>query len=48
MIGVAGQCKPRLLSRLSRPAGAAFRIDQNARCAGTSESGTFETCPPIL
>jgi hypothetical protein len=33
MIGVAGQSKHRLLSRLSRPAAAAFRIDQDARCA---------------
>jgi len=27
MIGVAGQSKPRLISRSSRPAAAAFRID---------------------
>jgi len=31
MIGVAGQSKPRLLSRSSRPAAAAFRVDQDAR-----------------
>src|SRR6267378_284283 len=31
MIGVAGQSKPRLLSRSSRPAAAAFRIDQEMR-----------------
>src|SRR5690348_17208190 len=40
MIGVAGQSKPRLLSRSSRPAAAAFRIDQDARCAEMSKSGT--------
>jgi len=48
MIGVAGQSKPRLLSRSSRPAAAAFRIDQDARCAEMSESGTFETCRPAV
>ena len=30
---VAAQSKPRLLSRSSRPAAAAFRNDQDARCA---------------
>jgi hypothetical protein len=48
MIGVAGQSKPRLLSRSSRPAAAAFRIGQDARCAAMSESGTFETCQQPL
>src|SRR4029077_8688311 len=45
MIGVAGQNKPRLLSRSSRPAAAAFRIDQDARRAEMSKSGTFHTWP---
>ena len=45
MIGVAGQSKPRLLSRSSRPAAAAFRIDQDARRAEMSKSETFCDIP---
>jgi hypothetical protein len=45
MIGVAGQSKPRLLSRSSRPAAAAFRIDQDARRVDISKTGTFHTWP---
>jgi len=47
MIGVAGQSKPRLLSRSSRPAAAAFRIDQDARCAEMSESVKGFGCRPL-
>lgn len=43
MIAVVVQSMPRLPSRLQRPAGAVFRIDQNARCVEMSESGTKPT-----